>query len=37
MLEQDGGYFADNIFKFVTLDDNSWILIRISIKFVPKV
>ena len=29
--------FADNIFKCIFLNENEWILHRISLKFVPKV
>ena len=29
--------FADNIFKSVFLNENVWILLKISLKFVPKV
>ena len=29
--------FADNIFKCIFLNENEWILPRISLKFVPKV
>ena len=30
-------HFADNIFKCIFLNENEWILSRISLKFVPKV
>ena len=33
---QNDCYFADNIFKFIFLNENVWILIKISLKFVPK-
>ena len=33
---QNGRHFADSIFKCVFLSDNIWILINISLKFVPK-
>ena len=33
---QNGRYFADNIFKYVFLNENVWISIKISLKFVPK-
>ena len=33
---QNGCHFADNIFKCIFLDENLWILIKISLKFVPK-
>ena len=29
--------FPDDIFKWIFLDENLWILLRISLKFVPKV
>ena len=32
---QDGHHFADNIFKFIFLNENVWIPIKISLKFVP--
>ena len=28
--------FTDDIFKYIFLNDNDWISIRISLKFVPK-
>ena len=34
--EQNGGYFADNIFKFISLNENFCILIRISMDCVPE-
>ena len=34
---QDGCQFPDDIFKFIFLKENEWILPRISLKFVPKV
>ena len=33
---QDGRHFAGNIFKFILLNENVWIPIKISLKFVPK-
>ena len=33
---QNGCYFADNIFKSIFLNENVWIPIKISLKFVPK-
>ena len=33
---QNGRHFADNIFKCIFLNENFWILIKISLKFVPK-
>ena len=33
---QNGRHFADNIFKGIFLNENVWILINISLKFVPK-
>ena len=33
--EQNGRYFADNIFKFLSLKENFVFLFQISIKFVP--
>ena len=35
-LRQNGLPFADYIFKCIFLNENVWILIRISLKFVPK-
>ena len=29
-------YFADDIFKRIFLNENGWILIEVSLKFVPK-
>ena len=34
--EQGGHHFADNIFKCIFLNENVWILIKISLKFIPK-
>ena len=33
---QNGRHFADDIFKYIFLNENIWILIKISLKFVPK-
>ena len=33
---QNGRHFPDDIFKFIFLNENVWILIKISLKFVPK-
>ena len=33
---QDGRHFADDIFKCIFLNENAWILIKISLKFIPK-
>ena len=33
---QNGRHFADDIFKRIFLNDNIWIQIKISLKFVPK-
>ena len=33
---QNGRHFADNIFKCIFLDENVWISLKISLKFVPK-
>ena len=33
---QDGRHFADDIFKCIFLNENVWIPINISLKFVPK-
>ena len=35
--KQDGYHFADNIFKCIFLNDNEWISLNISLKFIPKV
>ena len=34
-LRQNGRHFADDIFKCIFLYDNFWILIEISVKYVP--
>ena len=33
---QNGRHFTDEIFKCVFLNENVWILIKVSLKFVPK-
>ena len=33
---QDGRHFADDIFKCIFLNENAWISIKISLRFVPK-
>ena len=33
---QNGRHFADDIFKCIFLNENFWIPIKISLKFVPK-
>ena len=33
---QNGRHFADDILKCIFLNENTWILIEISLKFVPK-
>ena len=33
---QNGCHFADNIFKCIFLNENAWISIKISLKYVPK-
>ena len=35
-LRQNGRHFADNIFNRIFLNENVWIPIKISLKFVPK-
>ena len=34
---QDGCHFPDDVFKCIFLNENAWISIKISLKFVPKV
>ena len=34
---QNGRHFADDIFKFIFLNENAWGSFNISLKFVPKV
>ena len=36
MPRQNGRHFADDIFKCIFLNENVWISIKISLKFVPK-
>ena len=33
---QNGGHFADDIFKRISFNENVWISIKFSLKFVPK-
>ena len=33
---QNGRHFADDIFKCIFLNENAWISLKISLKFVPK-
>ena len=33
---QNGRHFADDIFKYNFLNENFWIPVKISLKFVPK-
>ena len=33
---QNGRHFPDDIFKYIFLNENLWISIKISLKFVPK-
>ena len=34
-LRQNGGHFADDIFKYISLNENFWILNEISLEYVP--
>ena len=34
---QNGRHFPDDIFKCIFFDKNLWILLKMSLKFVPKV
>ena len=34
-LRQNGRHLSDNIFKWISLNENVWISMRISLKFVP--
>ena len=34
---QNGRHFAEDIFKFIFLNENLWISLRVSLEFVPKV
>ena len=36
LLRQDGWHFAEDIFKCIFLNEDTWILINISLRFVPK-
>ena len=36
-LRQNGLHFADDILKRIFLNENVWIAIKISVKFVPSV
>ena len=36
MPRENGRHFADDIFKWIFLNENVWIPIKISLKFVPK-
>ena len=33
---QNGCHFADDIFKYIFLNENGWIVVKISLQFVPK-
>ena len=35
-LRQNGRHFPDDIFKWIFLNENAWILINISLEFVPR-
>ena len=35
-LRQNGRHFPDNIFKCIFMNENVWISMKISLKFVPK-
>ena len=35
-LRQNDHYFPDDIFKWIFVKENAWILIKISLKFIPK-
>ena len=34
--KRNGQHFADNIFKCIFFNENAWIFIKISLKFIPK-
>ena len=34
--KQNGSHFADDVFKCIFLNENVWISLKISLKFVPK-
>ena len=36
MPSQNGRHFADDLFRYIFLNKNIWISIKISLKFVPK-
>ena len=36
MYQQNGRYFPDDIFKCIFLNENVWIPVKISLKYVPK-
>ena len=36
-LGRNDRLFADDIFKYISLNENAWISLRISLKFVPRV
>ena len=36
-LRQNGHHFTDDIFKCIFLNENLWISLKISLKFIPKV
>ena len=36
-LRENGHHFADDIFKCIFLNEDVWIMLKISLKFVPKV
>ena len=36
-LRQNGHRFLDNIFKYILLNENVWISLKISLKFITKV
>ena len=35
-LRQNGCHLPDGIFKYIFLNENVWLLIKVSLKFVPK-
>ena len=35
-LRQNGRHIADDIFKFISLNENGWILIKSTMKFISK-
>ena len=35
-LRQNGRHFADDLFKYIFLNENAWISIKISLKCIPK-